>query len=618
MHNIEDIKNPDFLKNLTIEELDELCEDIRTFIIDNVSKTGGHLGPNLGVVELTVALHKVFNSPIDKFIFDVGHQSYTHKILTGRAKDFPTLRKYKGLSGFPKESESEHDVWETGHSSTSISAAAGFVYSRDYLNEDYNVISIIGDGSLTGGMAFEALNHLGHANKKVIVIINDNEMSISQNVGAVTNMLTKMRMSKRYDKAKKLYLNIIKKEKHILSLAERVRGSIKSFFLQRNIFEEMGFDYYGPIDGHDLEKLIHAFSYTKTIDKPVLIHVVTKKGKGYKPAEDDKIGVWHGVGPFDKETGAFLKNKKENEKNWSIIISEALTKLACNDKKIVAITPAMKNGSGLNVFEKKFPDRLIDVGIAEEHAITFAGGLAKANMKPFVSIYSTFLQRSYDQINHDLARQNIPVVVGVDRAGIVEGDGDTHQGLFDISLLRHIPNVNIMMPKDAIEAYDLLYTCFESNKLCFIRYPRGQVSTIGLENHKFKEIQFGTWTKVTRGEDLIFITYGPSIEYLKIINDKYNLNALIINARFIKPIDEKIIDEIIKLNKPIIVFEESMKIGGLNSAILEYVNSNKYSNNNIYNFGIAEQFVLHGAKNLIFKDLNLDEDSIINFINKLK
>lgn len=617
MQKLYDIKDPSFLADLSPEELNILCTEIRQFLIENIAKTGGHLGPNLGVVELTVALHKVFNSPKDKIIFDVGHQSYTHKILTGRAKDFGSLRQYKGLSGFPKAKESIHDVWETGHSSTSISAAAGFVYARDYLKEDYNVIAVIGDGSLNSGLALEGLNHLGQTNKKVIIILNDNKMSISKNVGAINNILNKMRLSRRYNKVKKLYLNVINKERHLFSFAKRIRDAIKSFFLQNNMFEEMGFEYFGLIDGHDIPTLIHTFNRVKTINKPIILHILTKKGKGYKYAEEDETGYWHGVSPFDIETGKSISTKEKDRENWSNIISEGLLRLAKKDDKIVAITPAMKNGSGLLKFEKYFPERLIDVGIAEEHAITFAGGLAKNKMKPFVAIYSTFLQRAYDQVHHDLARQNLPVVVGVDRAGLVDGDGETHQGIYDIAFLRHIPNTIIMMPKDAKEAFDLLYTAFYCNKLAFIRYPRGKASTTGLDTHEFKMVEIGTWTKVREGSDLTFITYGPSIEYINNICEKNKINASIINARFIKPIDENMVETLLNENKPIIVFEEAIKIGGLNSAILEFAQEKRYSINNIYSFAIGDCYVPEGHPKYIYKDLHLDEESLLNLIKRI-
>lgn len=618
MSKLYDIKNPEYVKTLSIKELESLCEEIREFLIDNNSQTGGHLAPNLGTVELIVALHKVFDSPKDKIIFDVGHQAYTHKILTGRAAQFNTLRKYGGLSGFLKRRESEHDIWEAGHSSTSISAATGFAYARDLQGEDYHVVAVIGDGSLTSGLAYEALNHLGQSGKRVIVILNDNKMSISQNVGAVNVMLNKMRVSRRYQKAKNIYLRVIKKEKHIFNLAKRIRDGVKSFFLQNNVFEEMGFEYYGPIDGHDLPTVIHFLNKVKTIDKPVLVHLVTKKGKGYKYAENDECGIWHGVGPFNKETGEFLNKSQANVKSWSKIICEGVTRLAKEDERIVVITPAMKQGSALESFEQAFPDRIIDVGIAEEHAITFAGGLAMSNMKPFVSIYSTFLQRAYDQINHDLALQDLPVVVGVDRAGLVDGDGETHQGIFDVAFLRHIPNTYIMMPKDAHEAYDLLYTAFKSEKLCFIRYPRGNASTEGLDEHQFTYIPLGSWTIEREGEDYIFITYGPGIDYIKSICDKNQINAKVINARFIKPIDEKLLKDLISENKPIIVFEEVVRTSSLNSAILEFAQKERLSISNIYSMAINDTYVGQGDRNLLYKELHLDEESILKLINSLK
>jgi len=380
----------------------------------------------------------------------------------------------------------------------------------------------------------------------------------------------------------------------------------------------MGFEYYGPLDGHDLPTLITTFNKVKTIDKPVLIHVITKKGKGYKYAEEDLEGMWHGVSPFDIDTGKPLKQVNNKLKQWSNIISDGVIELAKQDDKIVAITPAMKNGSGLQNFEKLFPERLIDVGIAEEHAITFAGGLAKSNMKPFVAIYSTFLQRAYDQVSHDLARQKLPVVIGVDRAGLVNGDGETHQGIYDIAFLRHIPNTIIMMPKDALEAYDLLYTAFNSNKLVFIRYPRGQANISGLENHQFQQISIGSWSQVKSGNDFIFISYGPGIAYLDEICIRNNLDATIINARFIKPIDEDLLDTLLKTKMPIIVFEEVAKISGLNSAILEYAQSKRYSTENVYSMAIPDTFVPEGDSKLIYHDLGLDEASLLALIKTIR
>mgnify|MGYP001359645806 CR=1 FL=1 len=616
MFNLYDIKDPSFLKELTVEELQQLADDIRHFLIQTLSKTGGHVAPNLGVVELTIAMHRAFNSPQDKLIFDVGHQVYTHKILTGRAKYFDTLRQYNGLSGFPKRSESEHDLWETGHSSTSISAAAGFVYARDYLKEDYHVVGLIGDGALTGGMAFEALNHLGQTGKRVIIILNDNEMSISQNVGAFTNILIKLRLNKRYNKAKKLSTYLLKKDRSLTRLVKRAHAGIKHFFLQSNIFEEIGFEYFGPIDGHNIGTLIKAFEVSKTFDKPVLLHVVTQKGKGYEPAENDTVGIWHGCGPFDIETGQFLGKKKENTWSWSKIISEIVTELARKDERIFAITPAMKNGSELGGFEKAFPDRFIDVGIAEQHALTFAGGLSAQGMRPFVAIYSTFLQRAYDQLNHDLARQNLPVVIGVDRSGIVGGDGDTHQGIYDIALTRHIPNVSIMMPKDPEEAYDMLYTAFNKQQVSLIRYPRGGTEVNDLLSYEPKEIEYGTWTQKRYGDELFIISYGPTVLEVEQIVVKHSIPATIVNARFIKPLDTQMIDRMVKENKPVIVYEEASQIGSLNSAILEYLQQSNQTCE-IYSIGIPDEYVPQGDRKKILKDLNMDEASLIERIQQI-
>jgi 1-deoxy-D-xylulose-5-phosphate synthase len=562
-------------------------------------------------------MHRVFDSPRDKFIFDVGHQAYTHKILTGRAKDFPTLRMYQGLSGFPKRSESSHDVWETGHSSTSISAAAGFVYARDYQKEDYHVVGLIGDGALTGGMSFEALNHLGEANKRVIIILNDNKMSISENVGAMTNILNRVRLNKKYNKVKTASMSFFHKKKHVFSLMKRMRDGAKSFFLHNNIFEELGFEYFGPFDGHNLPVLISAFESAKTMNKPVFIHVITKKGKGYQPAEADTIGNWHGCGPFEIETGKFLGNTQKNQMSWSKIISEIVTRLALDDERIVAITPAMKTGSALDVFEKVFPDRLIDVGIAEQHALTFAGGLVASGMKPFVAIYSTFLQRAYDQLSHDLARQELPVVIGIDRSGLVNGDGDTHQGIYDIALVRHIPHLTLMMPKDAYEAYDLLYTAFRSNRLSLIRYPRGNADVSLLDDYLPKEVIYGTWTKENFGDEVIFIAYGPSLTYLREIIVKQQIQAILVNARFIKPIDEAMLIELIENNRPIIVFEEAIKSGSLNSAILEMLQKFERTAR-VYSMAIDDQYVHQGERDLLYPDLQLDEAAVLAMLEKVK
>ncbi|MDX1770237.1 MAG: 1-deoxy-D-xylulose-5-phosphate synthase, partial [Planococcaceae bacterium] len=460
------ITNPSFIKDLSHEQLLELSDDIRAFLIEKLSVTGGHIGPNLGVVELTVALHRAFNSPEDKFIWDVGHQAYVHKILTGRGNQFDTLRQFKGLCGFPKRIESEHDVWETGHSSTSLSAAMGMAAARDIKKDKNYVIPIIGDGALTGGMALEALNHIGHEKTDMIVILNDNEMSIAPNVGALHTVLGKLRTAGKYNKVKDDLEYLLKKIPAVggklASTAERVKDSLKYLLVSGIFFEELGFTYLGPIDGHNYQDLQDTLQNAKKMKGPVLVHVLTKKGKGFSPAEEDKIGTWHGTGPYKMETGAFVKSSS-TAPSWSGLVAETVRKLAREDERIVAITPAMPVGSKLEGFASEFPTRMFDVGIAEQHATTMAAGLATQGMKPFLAIYSTFLQRAYDQVVHDICRQNLNVFIGIDRSGLVGADGETHQGVFDIAFLRHLPNMVIMMPKDENEGQHMVKTAIEYN-----------------------------------------------------------------------------------------------------------------------------------------------------------
>ncbi|HAX72485.1 MAG TPA: 1-deoxy-D-xylulose-5-phosphate synthase, partial [Firmicutes bacterium] len=459
MNNIKDIKDPSFIKKLSNRQLNILCSEIREFLVESISKTGGHLSSNLGVVELTVAMHKVFDTPLDKFIWDVGHQSYVHKILTGRANEFETLRQHQGLSGFPKRKESAHDCWETGHASTSISAGVGMAYARDLKDEKYHIVTVIGDGSMTGGMAYEALNHIGHTDKRLIVILNDNEMAIGPNVGALHHILSSIRTNRTYNKTKRHIKGLLKNTDFLKEVLHRTKDGIKNFFFDEVTFNAMGFKYLGPIDGHNISELVKTLTYAKNFqDGPILIHVKTTKGKGYSFAEADKKGKWHGVGKFDLETGEVFVEKKPDTTSWSQLMCDGLLELTKYDERVSVITPAMINGSALNDYAKAYPERLIDVGIAEEHAVTMAGGMGAVGMKPFVSIYSTFFKRAYDQVHHDVARQDLNVVFGVDRAGIVGADGETHQGIYDIAMLRHIPNMRIMMPRDGKEAYDLLHT----------------------------------------------------------------------------------------------------------------------------------------------------------------
>ena len=571
------IKDPSFLKGMSNQELEVLSQEIRQFLIEKLSVTGGHIGPNLGVVELTIALHKCFDSPKDKFIWDVGHQSYVHKILTGRACEFDTLRQYKGLCGFPKRIESEHDVWETGHSSTSLSAAMGMAIARDLKKENSYVVPIIGDGALTGGMALEALNHIGHEKKNMIVILNDNEMSIAPNVGAINNILGQLRTAGKYQWVKDELELLLKKVPAVggklAATAERIKDSLKYLFVSGMFFEEMGFTYLGPVDGHDYEALFENFRYAKKTEGPVLLHVITKKGKGFYPAESDTIGTWHGTGPYKMDTGAFVKPAKTPPPAWSSLVSETVRKLAREDERIVAITPAMPVGSKLEGFASEFPERMYDVGIAEQHAATVAAGLATQNMKPFLAIYSTFLQRAYDQVVHDICRQNLNVFIGIDRAGLVGADGETHQGVFDIAFLRHVPNLVLMMPKDENEGQHMVYTAFNyDDGPIAMRFPRGNGLGVPMDE-TFKSIPIGTWEVLKEGEDAAILTFGTTIpmalEAADIL-EKQGISVKVVNARFIKPLDEKMLNQLFSKNIPILTIEEAVLQGGFGSSVLEY------------------------------------------------
>jgi 1-deoxy-D-xylulose-5-phosphate synthase len=604
------ITSPSFLKDLNNKQLESLAEDIRKFLIEKCSVTGGHIGPNLGVVELTLALHKVFDSPKDKLLWDVGHQAYVHKILTGRASQFDTLRQYKGLCGFPKLVESEHDEWETGHSSTSLSAAMGMAAARDIKKDQNYVIPIIGDGALTGGMALEALNHIGHEKTNMIVILNDNEMSIAPNVGALHDVLGRLRTAKEYSKAKEeleaLMTKIPVVGGKLAQTAERVKDSLKYLVVSGVFFEEMGFKYLGPIDGHDLEALEKTLEYAKKVNGPVLVHVLTKKGKGFKPAENDTVGTWHGTGPYKMETGEFPKGST-TAPAWSKLISESVRKLMREDERIVAITPAMPVGSKMEGIQQEFPHRFFDVGIAEQHATTMAAGLATQKMKPYLAIYSTFLQRAYDQVLHDIARPNLNVVFGIDRAGLVGADGETHQGVFDISFLRHIPNVVIMMPKDENEGQHMVKTAFEYDGPIALRYPRG--NGIGVElDEEMKAIPIGSWEVLRDGNDATILTFGTTIPMALQAADQLaekGISAKVVNARFIKPLDETMLHELMQQGNPILTLEESMLQGGFGSAVLEFAMQNKYRQVVIDSIGIPDQFVEHGNVDQLLNEINI-------------
>ncbi|MCM3637450.1 1-deoxy-D-xylulose-5-phosphate synthase [Sporosarcina luteola] len=610
------ITNPSFLKQLDKENMTELAKEIRKFLIGNLSVTGGHIGPNLGVVELTIVLHKLFDSPKDKFIWDVGHQAYVHKILTGRAGQFGTLRQYKGLSGFPKMSESEHDVWETGHSSTSLSAAMGMAAARDMQGGSNHVIPIIGDGALTGGMALEALNHIGHLKTNMIVILNDNEMSIAPNVGALHDILGKLRTAGKYNSVKDELEYILKKIPavggKVAAAAERVKDSLKYLLVSGVFFEELGFTYLGPIDGHDFNDLERNLQYAKKVEGPVLLHVITKKGKGYTPAENDKIGTWHGTGPYKIETGDFVKSNT-TAPSWSGLVAETVRTIAREDKRIAAITPAMPVGSKLESFAAEFPDRFFDVGIAEQHAATMAAGLATQGMKPFLAIYSTFLQRAYDQMLHDITRQKLNVFIGIDRAGLVGADGETHHGVYDISFLRHMPNLVIMMPKDENEGQHMVKTALEyDDGPIAMRYPRGNGLGVVMDK-KLKTIPIGTWEILREGADGSILTFGTTIPMALDAAEtlaKKGIYVKVVNARFIKPMDTEMLDQLFSTGKPIVTVEEAALAGGFGSAVMEYAHDVS-ANVSISRIGIPDEFIEHGSVDKLFEEIDLTVENVI-------
>ena len=613
--NINDIKNPRFLKKLNNKELESLAFDMRKFILENVSKTGGHLSSNLGIVDLVVAMLKVFDVENDIFLFDVGHQCYPYKILTGRVQKFNTLRKKDGLSGFQSMSESKYDHFEAGHSSTSISTGLGMAIARDLDHKKNSVISIIGDGSIGNGLAYEALNQIGDLKTKQIIILNDNQMSISKNVGAMHNMLDSIRGGKSYNKVKKdtkSFLNKIIIGRPLANIIHKTKNVLKKIYLRKsNVFSEFGIEYYGPINGHDYKELIKYLEIAKNEENPVILHVITEKGKGYKLAEEDKKGKYHGIGPFNIDTGELLK--KSDIPSFSEQISSEVLKLMKNDKDIICITPGMAYGSKLEIIKEKYPKRYIDVGIAEEHGLVLASGLSLAHKKPIVFIYSTFLQRAYDELVHDIARMNEQVLLLIDRAGITPDDGVSHQGIYDIAMMMHIPNMIITSPKDSKEANNLIYTSLNTKSPFAIRFPKINVEPCNVKSEKIK---IGSWERIKEGSDLYIITYGNFIsKAIKIANNsKYDIG--IINARFIKPIDEELFKDILSKNIPIIVYEDACKIGSLGSFLSMKANEYDFKNK-IYIFGVEDKFLTHASREELIQMQGLDELSMIDSINKL-
>ena len=612
---LETINSPADVKALSLDELKQLAEEIRQFLISVISKTGGHLAPNLGVVELSLALHRVFSTPEDKIVFDVGHQSYIHKIITGRREQFPTLRQYGGLSGFPKRSESEHDAFGTGHSSTSISAALGMAVARDLQGKDYNVVAVIGDGSMTGGMAFEALNNAGTLHKKMIVVLNDNEMSISKNVGAMSEYLYQLRTGETYNKIKhdiEGWLKNMEFGTDVLKAIRRLKGSVKYLMVPTSIFEELGFTYLGPVDGHDLQGLTEVLQAAKKIDGPVLVHVLTKKGKGYKPAEESP-NKFHGTGPFEIATGKKIANPNAPI-TYTEVFGKTLTELANEDKEIIGITAAMPDGTGMSTFAKAHPERFFDVGIAEQHAVTSAAGAAAAGLKPVAAIYSTFLQRAYDSVLHDICMQKLHVTLCLDRAGLVGDDGYTHHGVFDYAYLRSMPEMTIMAPKDENELRHMLKTAVDYDGPVSVRYPRG--SGVGVEiTEPMHSLPIGKAEVLREGKDVCLWAIGSMVQSALQVAAKLaeqGISAGVVNMRFAKPLDKELLLAHAAQYGKIVTLEEGALQGGVGSAVLETLNEAQILQQcRVLTLGIPDEFVLHGDKKLLMKDLGLDVDAIV-------
>lgn len=609
---LEKIQSPEDLKKLDENQLIKLSEEIREYIINTVSITGGHLASNLGVVELSIALHKVFDSPMDKIIWDVGHQAYIHKLLTGRRESLKTLRTFGGLSGFPKRSESVHDIFETGHSSTSISAALGIAKARDLAGDDYNVIAVIGDGALTGGMAFEAMNHAGDFPTRLIVVLNDNNMSISNNIGGMANYLSRIRTVPAYFKFKARMESVLKRipmlGSPLFKSAEKLKNWFKYLLVPGIIFEELGFKYLGPIDGHNIENLEYVLKRAKSYNGyPVLIHVITTKGKGYEKAENDPT-KYHGVNPFDIESGK-SKQSSSNGRSYSSIFGDWICDAAIKDKKITAVTAAMPEGTGLSKFAKLHKSRFFDVGIAEQHAVTFAAGLAAGGYKPYFAVYSTFLQRAYDQILHDVCMQKLPVTFAIDRAGIVGSDGETHHGVFDIAFLSHMPNMVMMSPKDGTEMVKMLELTRDLDMPCAIRYPRGTEPSYDIPD---AEVILGKSEVVRAGKDAVIIAEGKMVytacKAAELLQEK-GISLSVVNARFIKPLDEEMLKNAAEHYKTIFTIEDGVLSGGMGSSILEFYNkSNIHADVEI--FAYEDKFITHGEIEELQKFKEMDCESI--------
>ncbi len=612
---LEKINNLNDIKDIPKEEYSALAEEIRTFLIKKISVQGGHLASNLGVVELTMALHLAFDLPEDKIIFDVGHQAYTHKILTGRKEDFDTLRSYGGMSGFPKRRESECDCFDTGHSSTSISAGLGIVAANEMLGKTGTVAAVIGDGALTGGMAFEGLNNAAQLNRNFVIILNDNNMSISENVGGMSSYLSSMRAGKVYNDIKNGVVASLNRipviGDNLVDKIRKTKSGIKQLVIPGMLFENMGITYLGPVDGHNITHMVKIFKEAKKLDHPVIIHVMTKKGKGYIPAEKHPC-FFHGVSPFDIETGQPLEKKEKP--TYTDVFSKYLLKIADSDERVAAITAAMPDGTGLKKFMAKYPQRFYDVGIAEEHAVTFAAGLASAGVKPYFAVYSSFLQRSYDQILHDVCIQDLPVVFAIDRAGLVGNDGETHQGIFDLSYLSNIPNMNIFAPKNKYELGDIIKFSKDFEHPLAIRYPRGTAYD-GLKEFR-APIEHGKSEYIYQEKDIALLAVGSMVSVANEVRDELKqkgYNVSLINARFVKPLDEEMLLDIIGYHDLIVTMEENVLNGGYGERVLRFL-MEQSGNFNVINIAIPNVYVEHGNVDLLKKELRIDKDSVVKRI----
>ncbi|MBN1560961.1 1-deoxy-D-xylulose-5-phosphate synthase [candidate division KSB1 bacterium] len=613
---LSQVDSPADIRAFDVPMLARLAKELREFIISTVANTGGHLAPSLGVIELTIVLHYIFDTPRDKIIWDVGHQTYAHKILTGRRDLFPTIRQYKGLSGFPNRAESEYDAFGVGHASTSISTAFGIACARDLKNEDYKVLSIIGDGALTGGLAYEGLNNAGASNRDIVVILNDNSMSISPNVGAISKYLTSIIANPLYNRIKNDVWDMTGKLDNmgplIRRIIRRIEESLKAFITPGILFERLGFRYLGPVDGHNIAGLIHLFREVKKFKGPVLVHLLTKKGKGYAPAEKN-ASIFHGLGRFDRMTGALCT--KESTPTYTQVFGQSIIELAKADEKIIAITAAMQLGTGLSRFAELFPQRFFDVGIAEGHAVSFAAGLASQGLKPVCAIYSSFLQRAYDMIIHDVALQRLPVVFAIDRAGLVGDDGPTHHGAFDIAFLRAIPNMTIMAPKDEQELRHMLYTALQfRDGPVAIRYPRGLGQGVGLAS-QYEKLPMGVAEVVQQGRDIAIIALGPLLHQARaaaaVLREKYGLVVTLVNARFAKSIDTEMLTRVAKKHTLVLTIEDGVLQGGFGSEVAAFYTDRRYRHIELHCLGIADSFVEHGKPSILYELCGLSRDGIL-------